>query len=104
MKVSALRISRRNFIAVSAIASLPASVTAPSTARPHFFASEKISKKVVIRQVVFRGKHPVMDNPHLRTRTQVDRLVEKAAKLYVAYNIKLMALSHFLKQPISPSE
>lgn len=80
MKVSALRISRRNFIAVSAIASLPASVTAPSTARPHFFASEKISKKVVIRQVVFRGKHPVTDN------------------------IKLMALSHFLKQPISPSE
>ncbi len=104
MRNSTPRINRRNFIAVSAVASLPTSVTATSKTQLDVFTSEKVSKKVIIRQTLFQGRHPVMDNPYLRNQAQVDMLVERARKLNVAHNIKLMALAHFLKQPISASE
>ena len=45
-----------------------------------------------------------MDNPYYRTQEQVDALVNKARKIGAALGIKLMGLSHFLKQPIEPSE
>ncbi len=104
MKRSTPSIRRRDFIAAPAIAALPALVAATCNLHPGLRSAQKMGKRVVITQVVFRGRHPVMDNPHLRTPAQVNKLVERAQQLRTAANVKLMALSHFLKQPISPSE
>ncbi|MDG2220726.1 MAG: hypothetical protein P8L85_05065 [Rubripirellula sp.] len=98
------RINRRFFIGVASLAALPASIFAQHDSLAQSSFAEEVGRKVTIKQVIFRGKHPVMDNPFLRTRTQVDRLVERAGKLTAAHNIKLMALSDWLKQPIATSE
>ena len=104
MKRIATCIRRRNFLAVSALVTLPPSLAAAASFPPDSRGAQKIGKRVIITQVVFRGKHPVMENPHFRTPTQVTKLVEKVGRLSAASNIKLMALSHALKQPIAASE
>ena len=45
-----------------------------------------------------------MDNPHLRTQEQIEKLVIKAGRINAAIGVKLMGLQHFLQQPIDPSE
>ncbi|MBJ43392.1 MAG: hypothetical protein CMJ80_08980 [Planctomycetaceae bacterium] len=59
---------------------------------------------MVITQIKFAGSHPVMDNPHLRTQEQIEKLVIKAGRINAAIGVKLMGLQHFLQQPIDPSE
>ena len=76
--------------------SCPRLLTSPGPTPP--------GNRVVITQVIWDGQHPVMDNPYYRTQEQVDALVNKAGKINAAIGIKLMGLSHLLKQPIDLSE
>lgn len=104
MKRSSACISRRKFIAASALAGLTPSIAAACILHPDSRSAQKMGKRVVVTQIVFCGIHPVMENPHLRTPAQINKLVERAGRHRAAINIKLMALSHSLKQPIALSE
>ena len=95
-------LNRRNFLAASAMTGL--AVSTPVLASHRLPGTTPLGNRVVIRQVIWDGQHPVMDNPYYRTQEQVDALVNKARKIGAALGIKLMGLSHFLKQPIEPSE
>ena len=102
MKESISALNRRSFIAASALTGLSVSTPAPASHRLPDTAP--LSRRVVITQVIWDGKHPVMDNPYYRSQAQVDALVEKARRINAATGIRLMGLQHFLKQPIESSE
>ena len=95
-------LNRRSFFAASALTGL--AVSTPALASHRLRNTTPLGNRVVITQVTCDGKHPVMDNPYYRTQEQVNRLVKKAGKINAVISVKLMGLSHFLKQPIEPSE
>jgi hypothetical protein len=94
--------NRRSFLVASGLTGL--SVSIPALASSRVPGPTPPGNRVVITQVIWDGQHPVMDNPYYRTQEQVDALVNKAGKINAAIGIKLMGLSHLLKQPIDLSE
>lgn len=55
--------------------------------------------KVEITQVVFEGQHPVMDNPHNRTDSEIQGLVEAIGIVATSTGVKLMMLQQLLNSP-----
>ncbi len=55
--------------------------------------------KVEITGVVFQGQHPVMDNPHNRTDSEVQGLVEAVGSTAASTGVKLMMIQQALNSP-----
>ena len=56
---------------------------------------------VELTSVVFKGVHPVLDNPHNRNAAEVEALVLEAGGIIAAAGIKLMLVQTMLNRPIT---
>ncbi len=55
--------------------------------------------RIEISGVLFQGEHPVMDNPHNRTASEVQGLVEAIGSSAASTGVKLMMLQQALNAP-----
>ena len=60
-----------------------------------------MSNTVELTSVVFKGVHPILDNPHGRSEVEVDTLVSAAGGMNISTGVKLMWVQTMLNRPIT---
>ena len=60
-----------------------------------------MSNTIELTSVVFKGSHPVLANPHIRSDKEVKALVTEAGKMKTATGVKLMWIQTMLNRPIT---
>jgi len=53
---------------------------------------------ITIKQIIINGKHPVMDNPHNYSDSQVQEFVDIAGKHKAPHSCRAMYLQHLLEK------